>query len=100
MTRFATLLAVPTRTVVMSGPLPEAKLHPPRRRRTLVRRPRLSARVAPVDEASLTLVSAPAGFGKTTLLSEWTESATDAGRAVAWLSLDAARPWWSASTAR
>jgi LuxR family maltose regulon positive regulatory protein len=33
----------------------------------------------------LTLVSAPAGFGKTTLLSEW---AASAGRPVAWLSLD------------
>jgi LuxR family maltose regulon positive regulatory protein len=33
----------------------------------------------------LTLISAPAGFGKTTLLSEWTATA---GRPVAWLSLD------------
>jgi len=35
----------------------------------------------------LTLVSAPAGFGKTTLLSEWTGSCE---RPVAWLSLDEA----------
>jgi LuxR family transcriptional regulator, maltose regulon positive regulatory protein len=34
----------------------------------------------------LTLISAPAGFGKTTLLSEWVEGI---GRPVAWLSLDA-----------
>ncbi len=33
----------------------------------------------------LTLVSAPAGFGKTTLVSEWV---TGTGRPVAWLSLD------------
>jgi LuxR family maltose regulon positive regulatory protein len=33
----------------------------------------------------LTLISAPAGFGKTTLLSEW---AASCGRAVAWVSLD------------
>ncbi len=35
--------------------------------------------------SSLTLISAPAGFGKTTLVSEWV---TTANRQVAWLSLD------------
>ena len=35
-------------------------------------------------ERKLTLVSAPAGFGKTTLLSEWVAGC---GRSVAWLSL-------------
>ena len=38
--------------------------------------------------ARLTLVSAPAGFGKTTLLASWL-SATDDDRHVAWVSLDA-----------
>ncbi|MBL7063393.1 MAG: hypothetical protein ISS49_04190 [Anaerolineae bacterium] len=33
----------------------------------------------------VTLVSAPAGFGKTTLVSEWVAGC---GRSVAWLSLD------------
>ena len=33
----------------------------------------------------LTLISAPAGFGKTTLVSEWVAGC---GRPVAWLSLD------------
>jgi LuxR family maltose regulon positive regulatory protein len=36
----------------------------------------------------LTLVSAPAGFGKTTLLAEWLTVAAAGGRSVAWLSLD------------
>jgi len=36
-------------------------------------------------ERKLTLISAPAGFGKTTLVSEWI---TNYGRLVAWLSLD------------
>jgi len=36
-------------------------------------------------QRKLTLVSAPAGFGKTPLLSEW---AAGCGRPVAWLSLD------------
>jgi len=33
-------------------------------------------------------VSAPAGFGKTTLLAEWLAAAPADGRSVAWLSLD------------
>ena len=43
----------------------------PRRRREVVRRPRLTDRVVLGDQPALTLVSAPAGFGKTTLLTEW-----------------------------
>jgi LuxR family maltose regulon positive regulatory protein len=35
-------------------------------------------------------VSAPAGFGKTTLLAEWLDETPDEDRAVAWLSLDPA----------
>ena len=55
----------------MAGPLLETKLHVPRRRRGLVARPRLSERLSRGAESALTLVSAPAGFGKTTLLTEW-----------------------------
>jgi LuxR family maltose regulon positive regulatory protein len=40
----------------------------------------------------LTLVSAPAGFGKTTLLAEWLSGTTGEDRSVAWLSLDPAVP--------
>jgi len=76
----------------MSGPLLETKLHAPRRRRTLVSRPRLSERLSRGGESALTLVSAPAGFGKTTVLTEWLAewlAAAPAGeRSVAWLSLD------------
>jgi LuxR family maltose regulon positive regulatory protein len=36
----------------------------------------------------LTLVSAPAGFGKTTLLTDWLTTAPTNGHATAWLSLD------------
>jgi LuxR family maltose regulon positive regulatory protein len=61
------------------------KLHPPRRRRTLVARPRLRGLGTRSGRPALTLVSAPAGFGKTTLVADWFagESTT------AWLSLDA-----------
>jgi LuxR family maltose regulon positive regulatory protein len=72
----------------MAGPLLETKLHVPRWRRSLVTRPRLSERLSRGAESALTLVSAPAGFGKTTLLAEWVAAAAAGGRSVAWLSLD------------
>jgi ATP/maltotriose-dependent transcriptional regulator MalT len=53
-----------------------------------VARPRLSERLSRGAESALTLVSAPAGFGKTTLLAEWLAVAAAGGRSVAWLSLD------------
>jgi LuxR family transcriptional regulator, maltose regulon positive regulatory protein len=61
------------------------KLHPPRRRRTLVARPRLRDRARRNEHPALTLVSAPAGFGKTTLVADWFAGE----RTTAWLSLDA-----------
>ncbi len=71
----------------MSTTLLSSKLHLPPRRRKLVARQRLIGRLdsALADELALTLVSAPAGYGKTTLLSDWL---ADSDRA-AWLSLDA-----------
>ena len=66
-------------------PLLETKLHAPRRRRGVVGRPRLTNRLVGRNQPALTLISAPAGFGKTTLLAEWFGGD---GR-VGWLSLDA-----------
>jgi LuxR family maltose regulon positive regulatory protein len=74
--------------MVMAGPLLETKFHVPRGRRGLVARPRLSERLSRGAESALTLVSAPAGFGKTTLLTEWLAGAPADGRSAAWLSLD------------
>ncbi|MFN8535443.1 MAG: LuxR C-terminal-related transcriptional regulator [Dehalococcoidia bacterium] len=72
----------------MAGPLIETKLFAPQRRRELAPRPRLRERLDRGARAKLTLVAAPAGFGKTTLLTEWL-AATPAGEgSVAWLSLD------------
>ena len=65
-------------------PLLATKLHPPRRRRTLVARPRLDHLAQRSRQRALTLVSAPAGFGKTTLVAEWFAG----GDGTAWLSLD------------
>ena len=69
-------------------PLLETKLYAPRPRPSLVHRPRLSERLNRGVESKLTLVSAPAGFGKTTLLAEWLASVPADGRSAAWLSLD------------
>jgi LuxR family transcriptional regulator, maltose regulon positive regulatory protein len=72
----------------MASPLLETKLHVPRPRRALVARPRLTGRLDRGAESRLVLVSAPAGFGKTTLLAEWLAAAPGGARSVAWLSLD------------
>ena len=69
----------------MSIRLIETKLYAPKPRQSLVRRPRLSERLDRGVASKLTLVSAPAGFGKTTLLAEWLATGE---RPVAWLSLD------------
>jgi LuxR family maltose regulon positive regulatory protein len=72
----------------MASPLVATKLYVPRLRRSLVARPRLSERLSRGAESRLTLLSAPAGFGKTTLLSAWLATAHAEQRSVAWLSLD------------
>ena len=69
----------------MTGPLLATKLHLPRGRHGLVARPRLIDRLSRASGAKLTLVSAPAGFGKTTLLTEWLAAGE---RPAGWLSLD------------
>jgi LuxR family maltose regulon positive regulatory protein len=68
----------------------ETKFYVPRARRDLVPRPRLAERLDRGSASKLTLVSAPAGFGKTTLLTAWLAAgpAAAADRRVAWLSLD------------
>jgi len=65
------------------------KIHIPTLRGTLVKRPHLIQRLNDgiAQNCRLTLVSAPAGFGKTTLLSEWIVSWGSRAR-VAWVSLD------------
>jgi LuxR family maltose regulon positive regulatory protein len=69
----------------------QTKLSVPAVRGALVPRPGLAGRLDGALSAKLTLVSAPAGFGKTTLLAAWVESLPDGGKPnVAWLSLDAA----------
>ena len=74
----------------VARPLIATKLFVPKLRGGLVARPRLHERLRRGAVARLTLVSAPAGFGKTTLLTDWLGETADDNRSVAWLSLDAA----------
>jgi LuxR family maltose regulon positive regulatory protein len=69
----------------MFVPILATKLYIPPPRPKIVLRPRLIERLNEGLHYKLTLISAPAGFGKTTLLSEWVECCE---RSVAWLSLD------------
>jgi LuxR family transcriptional regulator, maltose regulon positive regulatory protein len=76
---------------LVPAPLLETKFYVPRSRHGLVLRLRLSERLDRGAAAKLMLVSAPAGFGKTTLLTEWLAAGPAAPadqRAAAWLSLD------------
>jgi LuxR family transcriptional regulator, maltose regulon positive regulatory protein len=68
-----------------SDALLATKLHAPRPRPQLVHRLRLMQRLEQGMERALTLISAPVGFGKSTLLSDWLASRTIP---VVWLSLD------------
>ncbi len=74
--------AAPSRRPVLLA----TKLNVPGLRPDLVPRPRLARRLDAVRDRGLVLVCAPAGYGKTVLLTEWVRRAR---RAVAWLSLDA-----------
>jgi LuxR family maltose regulon positive regulatory protein len=79
-------------------PLLQTKLHIPLvrpdpatgLRARLVSRPRLIGRLNVGLHCKLTLISAPAGFGKTTLVAEWVRNLSEAGMVdgIAWLSLD------------
>ena len=71
----------------MSTTILFTKLYIPPPRSKIVLRPRLLKRLNEGFHSGhkLTIISAPAGFGKTTLVSEWV---VDCGRPTAWLSLD------------
>jgi LuxR family transcriptional regulator, maltose regulon positive regulatory protein len=64
------------------------KLRSPRPRPDLVARPRLREVFDQDEGRRLTLVSAPAGFGKTTLLGEWLDDRWGDEKSIAWVSLD------------
>ncbi len=69
----------------MSGDLLQTKLYMPRLRPSLIPRPHLIKKLNAGLDGKLTLISAPAGFGKTTLASAWVQQIK---HPIAWLSLD------------
>src|SRR3982075_2510942 len=69
----------------MPTPILATKLYIPPPPPRVVLRPRLVERLNEGLRRKVTLISAPAGFGKTTLVSAW---AAGSERQVAWLSLD------------
>ena len=72
----------------MPDALVTTKVRVPRTRTELVPRPRLREALVRSEGRRLTLVSAPAGFGKTTLLTEWLEDHSGGERSAVWVSLD------------
>jgi LuxR family maltose regulon positive regulatory protein len=69
----------------VSTTLLSTKLYIPTPRKNLVPRPRLIEQLDAGQDDKIILISAPAGFGKTTLLVEWIQSNE---KLFAWLSLD------------
>jgi LuxR family maltose regulon positive regulatory protein len=73
---------------VATSPLLQTKLYIPRPRPRRVPRRRLIDRLNQATTGKVTLVSAPAGFGKTTLLAEWLATAEASTFRAAWVALD------------
>ncbi len=69
-------------------PLLSYKLQPPRLHPSLIVRDRLLAQLDAALEQPVTLLCAPAGYGKTTLVSQWLVARALTGHPVAWVSLD------------
>jgi LuxR family maltose regulon positive regulatory protein len=69
-------------------PLISTRFTPPRTPESLLSRERLLQRLDGAVSRRLTLLRAPAGFGKTTLLAQWYRHRLRQGDALAWLSLE------------
>ncbi len=67
----------------------KTKITAPRRGRGILPRPRLEQHANLLNERRLAVLTAPPGFGKTTLASIWADTLQAQSHSVAWLSLDA-----------
>lgn len=74
----------PLRVEHAAGPVAPGRLRPPPLRAGVIERPRLLQRLDEATQRPLTVVAAPTGFGKTTLLASW---AATTERRVAWASV-------------
>ncbi|GCE10079.1 hypothetical protein [Dictyobacter aurantiacus] len=77
----------PVTVCPIEHPLLATKINPPFPAHTIIQRPRLTNLLTFGNQKRLTLISAPAGSGKTTAITEWIK-ATARTDAVAWVSLD------------
>ncbi|WP_368680256.1 protein kinase (plasmid) [Rhodococcus opacus] len=75
-------------TAVLTPPSASTKFRPPTSARPLVERRRLTDTLRAGKRRRLVVIHAPAGFGKSTLASQWRDVLTAEGVAVAWLSVD------------
>jgi LuxR family transcriptional regulator, maltose regulon positive regulatory protein len=66
----------------------QTKMMPPRLPPGCVQRAALFERLRERGDGGITIVTAPAGFGKTTLLAGWKEALSNETHPVAWLTLD------------
>lgn len=78
----------PSNPILIQAQIIKTKLSPPRQSRKAVHREEQMQLLALGLRRALTIVKAPAGFGKTTLLTAWRERLIEEGRRVAWLTLD------------
>ena len=86
--RSVTLVKNEFSPITQNSPLLLSKFIPPRLPEVLSERKRLLQHLNDAEAASLTLVCAAAGFGKTTLLTQWYRQRQYQGDAIAWLSLE------------
>src|SRR6476659_4466318 len=82
----------PATTTIQPGgsaqPLLPLKLTPPPPRDGVLLRPDLQSLLSEVRLHPITLLVAPAGYGKTTLLAQWVQELNRTGAPVSWLTLD------------
>jgi LuxR family transcriptional regulator, maltose regulon positive regulatory protein len=82
-TALSSAISLPSRHLL------KTKISVPPPRQNMVMRPRLMQRMNAATRGTLTLVVAPAGWGKTTLLHAWHAEASRGAWFLAWVSLDA-----------
>lgn len=79
---------IKAQTAAQQQPMLTTRLHPPRRGRGVLPRPRLEDLAYRLLEQTLTVIKAPPGFGKTTLAAAWVEALSASDVPSAWLTLD------------
>ncbi len=78
----------PRSSITTAPPTPSTKFHPPLRPRAQVPRDRLMEILREGGKRRLVLIHAPAGYGKTTVASQWGEELMRDGVIAAWLTVD------------